>query len=229
MTESQVTLCSFDLCTRVRYSEVSGLCRSHHTQRKRGYALKPLRGEPVPCAHEGCGSLAASKGLCRAHYMQMWKHGYTYGEGSPAECSVLNCKRPVTSLGMCQRHYHSGADHVVQGERNTSGVCLVRGCGNHAPVDLCRSHANRAAQYGLSRRGLVRLLDVPGCPACGRENTPLTIHHDHKCCDGHRSCGGCVLSPLCGPCNQASGLARDNPEVLESLARIARGPHFKES
>lgn len=229
MTKSQVTLCSFNPCTRVRYSQVTGLCRSHHSQVRRGYPLKTLRGEPVTCNHEGCEALAATKGFCRTHYMQFWKYGTTYGEGSPESCAAINCKRPVSALGLCQRHYLSGGEHRIQGERNTDGTCGVRNCSDHAPVDLCRSHANRASQYGLSRGGFVRLMDVPGCPACGSEGVPLSVHHDHKCCDGPRSCGGCVLSPLCDACNRASGVLHDNAKTLRNLAEIAEGPHFRES
>lgn len=59
----------------------------------------------------------------------------------------------------------------------------------------------------------------PGC------DTPLTtgtggcsIDHDHACCPGPKSCGRCVRGLLCGACNKAAGLLRDDPERALGLA-----------
>ena len=188
--------------------------------------MKPLRGEIHPCKHEGCDSTASSKGYCRAHYMQFWKYGRTYGEGSPKECSVTNCKRPVANLGLCQRHYLQGPEHKIQGERNREGVCQVQGCDRHAPKDLCRFHSTRAIQYGLSRRELTDLLNVEECPGCGRTGLPMAVHHDHECCDYNGSCGNCVICALCNNCNMAAGLLRDDAKTLRQLADVLeRGPY----
>jgi hypothetical protein len=44
------------------------------------------------------------------------------------------------------------------------------------------------------------------CVGC--DNAPATdIDHDHACCPGARSCGGCIQGLLCRPCNLTNALA----------------------
>jgi hypothetical protein len=42
----------------------------------------------------------------------------------------------------------------------------------------------------------------------------LSVDHDHRCCPGGTSCGGCVRGLLCHSCNMALGKFRDDPENL---------------
>lgn len=52
----------------------------------------------------------------------------------------------------------------------------------------------------------------PYSPAAGEPR--LAVDHDHGCCPGKKSCGSCVRGLLCGDCNRALGLFRDDPERL---------------
>lgn len=74
------------------------------------------------------------------------------------------------------------------------------------------------------------LLTDSGCAVChrdiltpapaattGRLQAPLVVDHDHGCCPRAKSCGRCVRGFLCGTCNSAAGLVRDDPEVAFSL------------
>ena len=54
----------------------------------------------------------------------------------------------------------------------------------------------------------------------------LHVDHDHGCCPGKRSCGKCIRGLLCGVCNMISGLAKDNPELLERIAQYLRAGGF---
>lgn len=47
----------------------------------------------------------------------------------------------------------------------------------------------------------------------------LQIDHDHDCCSGTFSCGGCIRGLLCAPCNSALGWLERNSinRVLEYL------------
>ena len=55
---------------------------------------------------------------------------------------------------------------------------------------------------------------------CGRTNGNHSMHvdHDHSCCPGDRSCGKCVRGLLCGPCNKAAGMLREDPALMMALA-----------
>jgi hypothetical protein len=46
----------------------------------------------------------------------------------------------------------------------------------------------------------------------------LNIDHDHSCCSGAFSCGKCIRGLLCGNCNTAIGLLKDNIEVVYIVA-----------
>lgn len=65
-----------------------------------------------------------------------------------------------------------------------------------------------------------------GCAICGDEGQ-LVVDHDHNCCPSskgqERTCGKCIRQLLCHRCNQAIGLLREDPFIIESaLAYIAK-------
>jgi hypothetical protein len=79
------------------------------------------------------------------------------------------------------------------------------------PVRLRR----RRQRYGLEAGDIDRMLKNQGnqCgnPGCGKTiDWTADIDHDHVT--------GAIRGLLCGPCNRAAGLARDNPTVLRGLA-----------
>lgn len=54
------------------------------------------------------------------------------------------------------------------------------------------------------------------CHACKKRNA-TSIDHDHKCCEGIRSCGKCVRGILCRNCNISLGLMQDSKEQIKKL------------
>lgn len=59
------------------------------------------------------------------------------------------------------------------------------------------------------------------CHVCITEKAAV-IDHDHACCPGQHSCGECVRGVLCGACNRALGLFRDNIEVMARAIQYLR-------
>ncbi len=58
------------------------------------------------------------------------------------------------------------------------------------------------------------------CAICDRrpERGPLEVDHDHQCCDSDRTCGRCLRGLICGPCNRALSMIRDDPDVAIAMA-----------
>ena len=52
------------------------------------------------------------------------------------------------------------------------------------------------------------------CGVVFDENIKPQVDHDHACCTGKGSCGGCIRGALCTICNLLLGAARDNPYYL---------------
>jgi hypothetical protein len=85
---------------------------------------------------------------------------------------------------------------------------------------------NRASRYNLTDEKYQELLDKQNnnCRICLKPFAGKTPHidHDHVCCPGKKSCGKCIRGLLCGNCNAALGLFKDNPEYLERASKYLR-------
>lgn len=58
------------------------------------------------------------------------------------------------------------------------------------------------------------------CAVCGTDepgNKNWHTDHDHACCPGRRSCGGCVRGVICRDCNLTLGQVNDNPVRLQAM------------
>ena len=83
--------------------------------------------------------------------------------------------------------------------------------------------------YNISEEQYNEVLEAQGgtcfiCgPITGRNGTSkkLSVDHDHKCCNGSRSCGKCVRAILCTNCNRyILGHLRDNIDALERAIQV---------
>jgi hypothetical protein len=81
---------------------------------------------------------------------------------------------------------------------------------------------NTLNRHGSSREDYARRLDAQGggCAIC-RSVDPraqggrFVVDHDHDCCSGKTSCGGCIRGLLCGPCNILLGMARNDVAIID--------------
>lgn len=154
------------------------------------------------CWFEGCTVQAKSKGLCGGHYQQQHRgypltpiHKNRRFRGRVATESEAECTRCRRLLSMDRFTAGSGA----LGKAGWCKDCMV------------------SWRYGISTPTLLRMREMAGrvCPICETESD-LHVDHDHRCCPGGRSCGRCVRGLLCGSCNRAIGLLRDDPKILAS-------------
>jgi hypothetical protein len=54
------------------------------------------------------------------------------------------------------------------------------------------------------------------CWAC-KLRPACVLDHDHSCCDGTFSCGGCIRGLLCNQCNTSLGLMQEDPNLIDQL------------
>lgn len=85
--------------------------------------------------------------------------------------------------------------------------------------------SQRLTTYGVTREQYDEMHRAQGgvCACCGQpermlnrrgEIKMLAVDHDHSCCPGKKSCGGCVRGLLCHSCNVGLGIFGDSPELL---------------
>lgn len=86
-------------------------------------------------------------------------------------------------------------------------------------IDETRRHGSSTARAVLWRAqdGLCYLCQRPLGP-----DRKGVIDHDHRCCPNLKSCPTCRRGLACSPCNRIIGLANDDPERLELIARNLR-------
>lgn len=150
------------------------------------------------------------------------------------ECSIPECDRPSICRTWCHMHYmrwRANGDPLVVKKPNRvpviSGhkVCsmckiarpigmytpnAISSTGLHSHCNSCRAHGKRAANYGITVDHYEQLLaDQKGCCAiCGSGPGAkgLAVDHCHST--------GRIRALLCGPCNSAIGLLREDPKIF---------------
>jgi hypothetical protein len=88
-----------------------------------------------------------------------------------------------------------------------------------------RRNATLRWTFGIDQQAYVELLAAQngGCAICARPSGQRHLHVDHDHATDR------VRGLLCGPCNQALGLFRDSPEVLEAARRYLLGRRVQAS
>ena len=224
--------CSVEGCTRPKKSH--GLCQLHYW-RLRTY------GDPVGpgCGVVGCFRFAGAEGLCRLHLSRLRAWGNP--ETRP-ECAVEGCHRKATQARLCSMHYsrvkRRGTTGGPGAQRGDHPLCApghrwCRQCASELPMEefrsrrsqcrACKAAEARASRYGISSSAYAAMLNRQNgcCAICGRRASDferrLAVDHDHACCQGNRSCGSCVRGLLCGSCNDALGLVREDPHAIRGM------------
>lgn len=82
-------------------------------------------------------------------------------------------------------------------------------------------------KYNMSLEQYQEMLDRQGgaCAICGRAGLVLDVDHDHSCCEGPHSCGGCVRGLLCRRCNLRVGMFESGE--MEPIRAYLNEPQFE--
>lgn len=188
------------------------------------------------CSIEGCTNPTRKRGWCGSHYAQWLRTGTVQttiikwateyvcvvcgvdtepGSGRRKHCS-LSCqaadsrhkgKRPKhATCRLCGRDFHLGRRN---GRLQPTDTVWCPDCGRDSP------EAQRLRRYGITPEQYDAALEA-GCPICLRKVDTLQVDHDHDCCPGgtSRLCGKCTRGMICGACNRALGLFRDDVQAL---------------
>lgn len=195
-----------------------GWCASHY-QQSRATGLPPVpfkhkwseAGQPcVTCGgpvESGTGRRRHCSDACRV--AESWHKGKATRRPGTAPG-----RAPTAECILCGGTFSLGRRSDGRLQRTDTKWC--RDCGRNSPA------ANRFKRHGVTPERYAAAM-LKGCEICGTK-TQLHIDHDHKCCPPgrFRKCGECVRGFLCGGCNRALGMLRDDPDVVAKAANYLR-------
>lgn len=196
------------------------------------------------CIHPTCDRpTRGTSDVCNSHRVQLSVHGELRPDTWAKEWVCVVCGKQVAK-GSGRRKHCSNAcqalDSAHAGLRPKTATCalcgeefsLLRKSGSRiqrTDTKWCPScgresrEALRFKNYGVTPEMYDQALKN-GCEICGVIADTLHVDHDHKCCPSRsngktRTCGECVRGFLCGPCNRAIGMMRDDADRLMAAAR----------
>lgn len=213
-----------------------GLCNRHYRQ-----LLHSERGE---CNIEGCTTKWHASGLCVKHYSRLRSWGTT-ADPDPlplrGTCIVAMCTEAVKARSLCQMHlqrwYRNGTtDWVNKPHRSRERTCrfckeklasekfpLSRAsvCEDCIPAYRADRYARRLPNTAATRhrKEELRIIQDYRCAICNvhEKDAPKgTLHLDHCAETGE------LRELLCSQCNNAIGLLKHNPELLQAAIDYLR-------
>ena len=171
--------------------------------------MTKIMGDPQTCTEIGCERGLVSRGYCDRHYRFHKRDGTL--PPIQTHCSQDGCASRLSARGLCARHYTKAK---ILGLIESSSTCRVTNCDNPvASRYMCQNHYGVANCYTLTVIQLDWMLRTP-CEICEEPLSRVFIDHDHSCCAGGKSCGGCIRGSLCHKCNVSIGLMNENPRRM---------------
>lgn len=212
--------CSVDGCSRPAWSR--GWCTAHYGRWQQtgavGAAEIRRRGDGTEaCDFPGCGRPRLAKGLCAGHYSQMW----VGSELRPIRVIPDTAARDEEGRKCCTSCGEWLATDRFSGRR-------VSPDGLSPACKQCSRSYQLQRDFGLTLDEYEEMLKSQGggCAVCGRDEEAngrmLAVDHDHACCPGRMTCGGCRRGLLCSRCNLHLGAIGDNIAHIEAMASYLR-------
>ena len=176
------------------------------------------------CAIKGCKKAVKARGWCCMHYARWLATGSTYRAPKPQGCSVEGCSANHYAKGYCRKHY----GQFKRGNRpqlhklclHCNEVILDRVTHADLHFECLEARAKDIRykrEYGikLSEYEELKIFQQHKCAICFKpSDDPLHVDHDHYT--------GFVRGLLCGDCNRALGLLKDNIDAIEGALGYMR-------
>ena len=142
------------------------------------------------------------------------------GEAGKGRIMSEETKKKLSQSNKGQVPWIKGKTHSLESRKKFSG----ENNGNWTGGKEISKRKEALRRYNISIEDYDKLLKKQDgkCKICGQPEKIrkyLSVDHDHKCCDNHKSCGKCIRGLLCLRCNKMLGMAYDNIEILKSSIR----------
>ena len=192
-----------------------GLCDTHYERQR-------IDSKTEKCASPVCEKIAITRGFCYGHYSRLRAGKPTDTPLNRRRSNGDGVSRNEEGLRQC-----SGCREFLGDESFTKGTASD---GLSVLCERCRARY-RLLKYGIAPADYERMMAEQGglCKICGNPPGARSLHvdHDHSCCPRGGSCGKCVRGLLCGNCNSALGLFKENQKnllsAIEYLADYRKG------
>jgi hypothetical protein len=203
----------------------------HHVKQERYERMSLAQGGI--CAITVCDSTGTKHGLDVDH-----DHSHCSGNTSCGECvRGLVCNPHNIAMGLLKDSWEKALGLIEYLENGYSTIQQARAWVEEHPSPLIKGGPrNRSFKRNNINQAIYNAMLVMqggGCgnPACQKPPSPkrrLDIDHNHDHCNtGVYSCGECIRGLLCGSCNKALGLLRDDPITIRAVADYLRAEGFQ--
>lgn len=154
------------------------------------------------CSIDGCELFGRTRHMCDMHYQREVR------AGKFSSCKFEDCSSGIVSAGMCEKHYR----RELRARKSEGPVCTVSKCERRATgKGWCSVHYSLYSRYKIDPQRYEDIVSEQNgvCAIC---LGPAKLHMDHNHDTGE------IRGALCGNCNRAIGLLRDDFNVTYRAA-----------
>lgn len=168
-----------------------------------------------------CGDPVVRKPGRGRYPLRCPRHRRDYAIRSPNHVVCIDCREPVPRRPNARGPLRCGACKNTRRRRAYRARLVADG----GRLRNQQRWYRLRSKFGIERDDYERLLAEQGgaCASCGcgpegERYGIFCVDHDHACCPGQQSCGGCVRGLICTDCNMSIGRMKDDPMRLRGAA-----------
>jgi len=176
-------------------------------------------GSDAMCEFPSCGRRHEAQGYCPGHLYQL-KKGRELTPLTPRLKTTVRDEQGRKQCRLCCEWLPVELFYANPTPKD----------GLHNRCIRCARDEKYIRDYGITADDYEALLEQQGnvCKICHRperNGKQLSIDHDHTCCPGRKSCGGCIRGLLCNRCNMGIGYLGEDLDRLQSAIDYLAANH----